>query len=258
MQRSLPYLAALALGFALPQGTFAQQAPDEDAPAIGDFAPEAEQSEPASTDAEEDATAPEPPAPTEEASESDAPPTDTDEAAGDDEGETAPGDEETDGAPAGIGEMPGAELPAGGEVVVRDTFGDWDVRCAEDEGECALHQLGLDSNENPVIEFSLFRAPEAEEAAALVNILTPLGTFLPGGLTLQIDSGETRQYGFTFCSAIGCIAQIALTDETIAAMRRGRSATVALASVTAPDKPVEISLSLIGFTDGFNSIEPAE
>lgn len=259
MQRSLPYLAALALGFALPQAVFAQETPEADAPAIGDLAPEAEPGEPdARTGAAENGAEAEAPASADDEAPDGAPEAEAEEAP---EGEAAPEEGEADDAAAGVGELPGAELPEGaaadGDVVVRETFGDWDVRCSKDETECALHQLGLDEQENPVIEFSLFRAPEGEEAAALVNILSPLGTFLPGGLTFQVDSGETRQYGFTFCTAIGCIAQIALTDETIASMRRGRSATLTLASIAAPDEPVEISLSLMGFTDGFNAIEPA-
>lgn len=270
MQRSLPYLVALTLGFALPQGAMAQETetPEADAPAIGEPLPGAEESDPteAGTGAETGASD----AAADEAAEDDTPATgENGETAGEDapaadsgEAEAEAG-EAADGAPSAIGEMPGTEdlpegAPAGRGIVVRDTFGDWDVRCSEDESECALHQLGLDEQENPVIEFSLFRAPEGEEAAALVNILSPLGTFLPGGVTLQVDSGEKRQYGFTFCTAIGCIAQIALTDETVASMRRGRSAKLTLASVTAPDEPVEITLSLMGFTDGFNALEPAE
>src|SRR5690606_25343377 len=48
MQRSLPYLVALTLGFALPQGAMAQETetPEADAPAIGEPLPGAEESDP--------------------------------------------------------------------------------------------------------------------------------------------------------------------------------------------------------------------
>lgn len=224
--------SALAIAIAMSGPAIAQQfAPEEgEAPAIGAFPRVAdEQAEPdAERDAEPDADAPDAP-------------------------------EETEAAPAPDAEAlaPEAQVPIP-EVyeIVRDTFQDWEVRCAPDGDDCFIYQLALDGDDNPVAEFSLVRLPEGSEAVAGATVVTPLGTLLPAGLVLQIDDGEARQYPFTFCSQVGCFAQLALTQTTVAAMQRGRVAQLTIASIAAPNDPVELELSLLGFTAAYNSITP--
>jgi invasion protein IalB len=250
MQRSLSNLSAIALGLILAWPAAGQDAaPQQDAPPPG---PEATTT-PAPDVEDQDAPATEPAAAA--PNEAEAAPQDTPEPRAADAPDSVP-PAQADPSPAtSASPGPTAAQPAE-QATVRETFGDWEVQCATGTDECVLHQVGLDEDENPVIEFSLLRVPEGNEAAALVNVLSPLGTFLPAGITMQIDQGQTRQYGFTYCSGIGCVAQIALTEESVAAMRRGRTATLSLASVAAPDQPVELRLSLTGFTDAWNSLTP--
>jgi invasion protein IalB len=266
--------SALAIAVALGGPAIAQQfAPEEgEAPAIGAF-PETpgEQAEPEpGTGAAPEAAAPE----TEDGADEDAP------AAPEAAAEPPAADDEApaaaDEAPAAADEAPAAadEVPpaAGEEAVapgpqlptpevyeiVRETFQDWEVRCAPDGDDCFVYQLALDEDENPVAEFSLVRLPAGSEAVAGATVVTPLGTLLPAGLVMQVNDGEARQYPFTFCSQVGCFAQLALTQETISSLQRGRVARLTLASVAAPSEPVELELSLMGFTAAYNSIQPGE
>lgn len=142
--------------------------------------------------------------------------------------------------------------------VVRDTFDDWEVRCAPEGDECFVYQLANDPEGNPVAEFSLIRLPEAGEAAAGATVVTPLGTLLPAGLVLQVDTGEQRQYPYSWCSQVGCFARFGFSDDSIAAMKRGAVAKLTLASIVAPDQPVTLEISLKGFTAAFDSLEPTE
>jgi invasion protein IalB len=146
--------------------------------------------------------------------------------------------------------------PAQPEVmeVVRDTFGDWQVRCAPQGDECFLYQLALDAQKNPVAEVSVLKLPEVADAAAGATIVTPLGTLLTQGVVLQIDGGEARQYPFAWCSQVGCFARFGFAQTSIDAMKRGKAAKISLISVAAPEQPVVLDLSLRGFTDAFNSL----
>ena len=146
--------------------------------------------------------------------------------------------------------------PAAPEVmeIVRDTFGDWEVRCAPQGEDCFMYQLAMDSQNNPVAEVSILKLPEGSEAAAGVTMVTPLGSLLQSGIVLQVDQGEARQYPFNWCSQVGCFARFGLTQESINSMKRGRTATVMLASVAAPEAPVSLNLSLTGFTAGYDSL----
>lgn len=138
--------------------------------------------------------------------------------------------------------------------VVKDTFGDWQIRCAPDGNECFMYQLALDAQKNPVAEVSILKLPEAAEADAGVTIVTPLGTLLPQGVVLQVDAGEKRQYPFAWCSQVGCFARFGLTKPAIDGMKRGKGGTISLVSIAAPQTPVTLNLSLSGFTAAYDSL----
>jgi len=150
--------------------------------------------------------------------------------------------------------VPGA--PAQGEVmeVIRDTFGDWQVRCDPEGKECFLYQLALDSEKNPVAEVSILKLPEAAEADAGVTVVTPLGTLLPSGVVVQIDTGEQRQYPFAWCSQVGCFARFGLARPSIDAMKRGNAGKLTLHAIAAPEQAVTLALSLTGFTAAWDSL----
>ncbi len=160
------------------------------------------------------------------------------------------------GAPAEAA-MPGNGDPAKPEVmeIVKDTFGDWQVRCAPDGKECFMYQLALDQAKNPVAEVSILKLPDTSEAVAGVTIVTPLGTLLTNGVILQVDAGEKRQYPFSWCSQVGCFARFGLTKPTLDTMRRGKAGEVTLVAVNKPEAPVTLNLSLSGFTAAFDSLE---
>lgn len=233
-------IASAAFGLALAAQAAAQEAtapadpPAADAPAATDT-PDAPLQAPAADS---------PAAPTEEPA-ADAP-------AEEDDAAEAPDAESPDAA------APGA--PAEPEVleVVRETFGDWQIRCAPEGDDCFMYQLALDDDDNPVAEFSLLKLPAEAEGAAGVTVVTPLGTLLPAGLVLQIDSGEQRQYPFSWCSQVGCFARFGLDDASINNMKRGNAGSVTLVSVAAPEAPVTLAISLSGFTAAYDSLEVPE
>jgi invasion protein IalB len=267
MQRTAIIVSALALAAALAQTAAGQDLPPPEGatppgfgilPQPADAAPEVgapAEAEPAAPGSAEDAE------PVEEEAPDDAEPVEeeaTDDAATEEEGpqddaaqDDAAQDEAPDAGAAGDEEAPVLEI-------VRETHGDWQIRCTPDEEDCFLYQLALDSEGHPVAEFSLVRLPAGGEAAAGATVVTPLGTLLPAGLYMRIDGGELRQYPFTFCSQVGCFAQLALTQATVTSLQRGRSAQLVVASVAAPDDPVELDVSLTGFTAAYNALQPGD
>jgi invasion protein IalB len=162
---------------------------------------------------------------------------------------------EGEAAPPAEGEE--AEAPAQGEVmeVIRETFGDWQIRCAPEGNECFMYQLAMDNENNPVAEVSILKLPEEAEADAGVTVVTPLGTLLPQGVVVQIDTGEQRQYPFAWCSQVGCFARFGLARPSIDAMKRGQAGKLTLHAVAAPERPVTLALSLTGFTAAFDSLQ---
>ncbi len=163
-------------------------------------------------------------------------------------------------APAGDATAPAdgaAATPPQPEVmeIVRDKFGDWEVRCAPQGNECFMYQLALDAQKNPVAEVSILKLPEQAEATSGVTVVTPLGTLLTAGVVLQVDNGEKRQYPFAWCSQVGCFARFGLNKPATDGMKRGKAANITLISVGQPEQPVTLALSLSGFTAAYDSLE---
>jgi invasion protein IalB len=164
--------------------------------------------------------------------------------------------------------MPGAGLPLGedvdedglGEGYIAGTYGDWTKVCQRmgtPVDPCGLMQLLSDEEGSPLAEITIFPLPPGGEAVAGANILTPLGTVLPQQITLRVDGGTPRRYPFFFCDVGGCYAQVGFTAAMVESFRRGNSATLTIASVLEPDQPIDLNLSLSGFTAGYSALPPA-
>lgn len=145
-----------------------------------------------------------------------------------------------------------------GETYVAEVFTDWEMRCVRTEDgndPCQLYQLLRDGEGNSVAEFSLFNLPEGSgQAVGGATVVTPLETLLTAPLRLTVDSGEGRRYPYSFCSRVGCFARLGFTQGEIDGFKRGASATVSIVPAAAPNETVDLSLSLSGFTAGWNAV----
>lgn len=147
-----------------------------------------------------------------------------------------------------------------GSTYVASTHGDWSVRCvrtADGQDPCQLYQLLKDDQGNSVAEFSLFALPAGQQAAAGATIITPLETLLTQQITLQVDEQAARRYPFSWCAPVGCIARVGFTQPELDQMKRGNAAVMTIVPVAAPDQQVRLTVSLRGFTAGFDAVEAA-
>lgn len=132
---------------------------------------------------------------------------------------------------------------------------DWDVICIKSDQEtdpCEIRQLVLDQNKDPMIEITLERIAGQQGAVAGATVIVPLETILTVPLTLAIDGAKGKQYPYTFCNSVGCIARIGLTQSDVDAMKRGKMAELSLSHLTVSDRLVTIPVSLSGFTAAYD------
>ncbi len=175
----------------------------------------------------------------------------------------APADGDT---PRTDGLSTGQEVAGQGEPYVRSEHGDWDLRCIRvPEGQqepCQLYQLLEDQNGNSVAEINLFNLPADDQLAAGATIVTPLETLLTQQVQVSVDGGQAKVYPFTFCAQIGCFSRVGFTNGDIASFKRGNEAKIVVVPAQAPDQKVELTVSLTGFTAGFEAVtiatKPAE
>ncbi|CAM4100041.1 invasion associated locus B family protein [Palleronia rufa] len=159
-----------------------------------------------------------------------------------------------------MGEPADAPQAGPGSSYAAGTFGDWEQRCvrtAEGTDPCQLYQLLKDDNGNAVAEMSVFPLPQGREAAAGSTIITPLETLLTRAVTISVDGGQSRRYPFDFCAQQGCFARVGFTQAEVDQFKRGSAATMVIVPAAAPDQQIELTISLSGFTAGYDAVAKA-
>ena len=246
-------LAALALvaAPAFAQDTTGTATPDEPGTASQDAAPSEPAAEPAAAEDASDA------APAATAAE----PADADAPAATAETQAEPA---TDAAPADAAPATGqpaqdqtAAEPQVGSYYVKSTHNDWSLRCIntdQNKDPCELYQLMKDAEGNSVAEMTLIPLTNGEVAAG-ATLVAPLETDLIRGLGFAVDSGQAREYPFSFCAPVGCVSRMGFTAAELNQLKRGGKATVTLMPFGGdPKNPVELNLSLAGFTAAFEEL----
>lgn len=151
-----------------------------------------------------------------------------------------------------------ADGPQLGQRYSKQQYGDWDLACIKTEAEtdpCSLFQVMMDEQGNPLAEISLFRLENSGPAVAGATVVVPLETLLQAQLTLSVDGGAGKRYHYAFCNQVGCVSQIGLTAQDIESFKKGGQATVTIVPALAPDQKVSATMSLIGFTDGYDAVD---
>lgn len=172
---------------------------------------------------------------------------------------------ESDAPPAtglSMGKEDGAAAPADGigSTYIAGNFGGWEQRCVKTEDgadPCQLYQLLKDDADNSVAEISIFGLPAGQEAAAGATVIVPLETLLTAELAMAVDGGKARKYPFSWCSNIGCIARVGFTKAEVDGFKKGNEAKLTIVPVVAPDQKVELTVSLSGFTAGYDAVNKA-
>lgn len=155
-----------------------------------------------------------------------------------------------------------------GEVYIAEEFGDWDFSCVRTgtgNDPCRFTQTLENGEGGRVAQVSVVPLPDGDAVTAAAIIETPLGTLLrvprnaeelsqPGGLRIQVDEGELRVFQYTFCNSGGCVAEIGMEQDFVDAFKRGAVATITIWSADAPGQPVQLPLSLTGFTAGYERV----
>lgn len=160
-------------------------------------------------------------------------------------------------------DAPAAETPAApalGEPYLVAEHRDWQVLCTRlEEGGpeiCEMYQLLSEANGQPVAEISIAALAEAGDIVAGATITTPLETFLPTGLGFRTaaEAQDMRIEQFRVCTVVGCVVRMGLSAAEIETLSRGAEAFITIAPFVAIDQPVDIRISLLGFTAALRDV----
>ncbi len=117
--------------------------------------------------------------------------------------------------------------------------------------DCALEQRVFIAQSGQLLVAVTVRVDGTERKPALM-IQTPLGLYVPGGVTIRVDDGQPESLVVQTCDAGGCYAGTALADAVLSRMAGGRQLSVGFQNLTKRD--VSVSMPLDGFSEGLKKI----
>jgi invasion protein IalB len=148
-----------------------------------------------------------------------------------------------------------AAAPASAQGVVKNTFGDWQLRCETPAGaqkeQCALVQ-NVAAEDRPNVTLLVIVLKTADGKSRLLRVVVPLGVLLPAGLGLKIDQTDVGRAGFVRCLTSGCVAEVVMEDNLIGQLKGGKTATFIVFQT--PEEGIGIPVSLNGFGSGFDNL----
>jgi invasion protein IalB len=145
--------------------------------------------------------------------------------------------------------------PASAQGVVKNSFGDWQMRCETPAGakseQCALVQ-NVAAEDRPNVTLLVIMLKTADAKSRLLRVVAPLGVLLPAGLGLKIDQTDVGRAGFVRCLTTGCVAEVVMEDNLLNQLKGGKTATFIVFQT--PEEGVGIPVSLEGFGPGFDAL----
>jgi invasion protein IalB len=139
--------------------------------------------------------------------------------------------------------------------VVRNTFGDWQLRCETPAGaqseHCAIVQ-NVAAEDRPNITLLVIVLKTADGKSRLLRVVAPLGVLLHAGLGLKVDQTDIGRAGFVRCLTTGCVAEVVMDDNLINQLKTGKTATFIVFQT--PEEGIGIPVSLNGFAAGFDGL----
>ena len=132
----------------------------------------------------------------------------------------------------------------------------WSVGCAATERtaalNCALEQRVFVANTGQLIGSVSVRLP-GDTKEPVMTITTPLGLFLPAGISIAIDEDTAQMLEVQTCDAHGCYAESPVSDTLLTKMFKGKKLNVGFQDLS--KRPINLSLSLTGFSGAYARIK---
>ena len=154
-----------------------------------------------------------------------------------------------------LGAAFGSANSAQAQGVVKNTFGDWQLRCETPAGaqneQCAVVQ-NVAAEDRPNVSLVVIVLKTADQKSRLLRVVAPLGVLLPAGLGLKIDQTDIGRAGFVRCLTTGCVAEVVMEDPLVNQLKEGKTATFIVFQT--PEEGIGIPVSLNGFAPAFEAL----
>jgi len=90
----------------------------------------------------------------------------------------------------------------------------------------------------------------SEPKQETVMIMVPLGRLLRPGLFLRVDQEKPLTMPYSFCTAVGCVAEMPATPEIISILKKGGE--IAIGTIDVTRKKIGFKVPLTGFAGAYD------
>ncbi len=146
--------------------------------------------------------------------------------------------------------------PVQAQGVVKQSFGDWQLRCEKPAGasadQCALVQ-NVAASDRPNVTLLVIVLNTADGKGRLLRVLAPLGVLLPAGLGLKIDQSDVGRAGFVRCLPTGCVAEVVMDDNLVNRLKAGKIGTFVVFQT--PEEGIGVPVTLGGLDKGLEALK---
>lgn len=127
----------------------------------------------------------------------------------------------------------------------------WFKACTKqaDNDVCNVQNIRTAANGQLLTAVNLIQIT-GKTTRAIFQVAVPTGRIIPAGVGLQIDGGQTQKIDYSICLPDRCISEAPLTEELVAALKRGGELTLTTLNFQQQPNPIKISLN--GFTAAFD------
>lgn len=147
-----------------------------------------------------------------------------------------------------------SHVVASAQAIDGDEYENWTVRCEKSDGResCFIFQnLVLQEGGNSILHVAVGYLPGKKDVPVIL-VSMPLGISLPPGAAIKIDEHDAVKFAIERCETSGCRGGFKLDNEMLSRFKKGNTATVTFHD--GHRQPIEMPLSLIGFSAGINAL----
>jgi len=132
----------------------------------------------------------------------------------------------------------------------------WATNCSATERagplECSIVQRVVLQRTGQLLAMVSIRLPSDSHNPAML-VQTPLGLYLPAGVSLKIDDNTNISLPLQTCDNGGCYAGTTVSSAMLSQMRKGHAMTVIFQNISKQD--VSIPVALAGFAGAYDKVK---
>lgn len=118
--------------------------------------------------------------------------------------------------------------------------------------DCTVAQRLVVTNTGQLIGSVTIRMP-GDTKDPMMMIQTPIGLFLPAGVSIDVDEKNQQRLELQTCDVNGCYAGSPVSDDLLASMLEGQTFNMKFQDLN--KQQINLQLSLVGFKTAYDRIK---